>query len=124
VLILKNSQRPTVIEIDLGALRRNYHSLRAAADDADTMVVVKADAYGHGAVPVAKALAAEGCDHFAVATIGEANELREAGIRNRIYLLGGFFAEQAFEVIGLDITPFIFDVSLIAPMNAARNPCT
>jgi alanine racemase len=113
------SQRPTLIEIDLGALRRNYHSLRAAAGDADMMVVVKADAYGHGAVPVAKALAAEGCDHFAVATIGEANELREAGIRNRIYLLGGFFADQAAEVIGLDITPFIFDVSLIAPMNSA-----
>ena len=112
-------QRPTVIEIDLGALARNYHSLRAAAGDADMMVVVKADAYGHGAVPVAKALAAEGCNHFAVATIGEASELREAGIRGRLYLLGGFFTEQAAEIIGLEITPFIFDVSLIAPMNAA-----
>ena len=114
------SQRPTVIEIDLGALRRNYHALRGAAGSADMMVVVKADAYGHGAVAIAKALAAEGCGHFGVATIAEAGELRDAGIRARIYLLGGFFAEQAREIIALDITPFIFDVSIVAPLQCRR----
>jgi alanine racemase len=113
------SQRPTVIEIDLRALRSNYHALRKAAGNADMMVVVKADAYGHGAVAVAKALAAEGCGHFGVATIAEASELRDAGIRARIYLLGGFFAEQAREVVALDITPFIFDASIVAPLQAA-----
>jgi alanine racemase len=115
------SQRPTVIEIDLGALRRNYHALRAAAGKADTMVVVKADAYGHGAVAIAKTLAAEGCAHFGVATISEASELRDAGIRARIYLLGGFFPEQAREILALEVTPFIFDVSIVAPLNAAAN---
>ena len=113
------SQRPTIIEIDLGALRRNYHALREAAGNAEVMVVIKADAYGHGAVPVAKSLAAEGCGHFGVATIAEASELREAGIRTRIFLLGGFFPEQAREVLALEVTPFIFDVSIIAPLNAA-----
>ncbi len=113
------SQRPTVIEIDLGALRRNYHALRAAAGTADMMVVVKADAYGHGAVPIAKELAAEGCGHFGVATIAEAAELRDAGIRARIYLLGGFFPEQAREILALEVTPFVFDVSIVAPLNAA-----
>jgi len=83
------------------------------------MVVVKANAYGHGAVAIANALATEGCSHFGVATIAEASELRDAGIRARIYLLGGFFAEQAREVIELDITPFIFDVSLVAPLQTA-----
>jgi alanine racemase len=113
------SQRPTVIEIDLGALRRNYHALRAAAGTADMMVVVKADAYGHGAVAIARTLAAEGCGHFGVATISEASELRDAGIRTRIYLLGGFFPEQAREILALEVTPFIFDVSIVAPLNAA-----
>jgi alanine racemase len=113
------SQRPTIIEIDLGALRLNYHALRAAAGTADMMVIVKADAYGHGAVPIAKALAAEGCGHFGVATISEASELRDAGIRTRIYLLGGFFPEQAREILALEVTPFIFDVSIVAPLNAA-----
>jgi alanine racemase len=113
------SQRPTVIEIDVGALRRNYHALRAAAGNADVMVVVKADAYGHGAVPIAKTLVAEGCGHFGVATISEASELRDAGIRTRIYLLGGFFPEQAREILALEVTPFIFDLSIVAPLNAA-----
>ncbi|HVN30180.1 MAG TPA: alanine racemase [Candidatus Binataceae bacterium] len=113
------SQRPTVIEIDLGALRRNYHALREAARRAAVMVVVKADAYGHGAVPIARTLAAEGCGHFGVATIAEACELRDAGIKARIYLLGGFFPEQAKEILALEVTPFIFDVSIVAPLNAA-----
>jgi alanine racemase len=113
------AQRPTILEIDLDALRRNYHALRRAAGPADMMVVVKADAYGHGAVAVARALAAEGCGQFGVATIGEAGELRDAGIRGRIYLLGGFFPEQASEIVALDLTPFVFDLSIIVPLDQA-----
>jgi alanine racemase len=72
--------RPTVAEIDLGALIANYHALRALARDTEFMAVVKADAYGHGAVEVSHALAGEGCRHFGVATLGEAKELRAAGL--------------------------------------------
>ena len=114
-----HAQRPTLLEIDLDALRHNYHALRRAAGKADMMVVVKANAYGHGAVAVARALAAEGCGHFGLATIAEAGELRDAGIRGRIYLLGGFFPEQAAEIVALDLTPFVYDLSIVAALETA-----
>jgi alanine racemase len=107
------TQRPTVAEIDLGALRANFRALRAVASHGELMVVVKADAYGHGAVTVARTLIEEGCRHFGVATLDEASELRQAGIRARIYLQAGFFAEQAGEIVALDLTPFVFDVGMI-----------
>jgi len=87
--------RPTVAEIDLRALRANYRAINAFGNGAKVMAVVKADAYGHGAVEVARTLRDEGCLHFAVATVEEAAELRTAGINDRIYLLGGFFPEQS-----------------------------
>jgi alanine racemase len=112
-------QRPTVAEIDLGALRANYHALRAVAAHGALMVVVKADGYGHGAVTVARTLGAQGCGNFGVATIDEARELREAGISARIFLQAGFFAAQAREIVALELTPFVFDPALIAPLAAA-----
>ncbi|HUA33881.1 MAG TPA: alanine racemase [Candidatus Binataceae bacterium] len=112
-------QRPTIAEIDLGALRSNYHALKRIAQGGDLMVVVKADAYGHGAINVSRTLAAEGCKHFGVATLDEARELRSAGVESRICLQAGFFAEQAREVVALDITPFVFDPGLIEPLNSA-----
>jgi alanine racemase len=113
------SGRPTVAEIDLGALRANYRALRAVAGGSAVMVVVKADAYGHGAVAVARTLAAEGCAHFGVATIDEARELRAAGIGARIFLQAGFFPAQARQIVELDLTPFVFDASVIAPLECA-----
>lgn len=110
---------PTVAEIDLGALSANYRAIKAVADGAEVMAVVKADAYGHGAVEVTRTLHREGCRHFGVARVGEARELREAGIRDRIYLLGGFLASQADEILALDATPFVFDSALIAPLARA-----
>jgi alanine racemase len=113
------TQRPTVAEIDLGALRSNFRALRAVTAHGELMVVVKADAYGHGAVTVAHTLIGEGCRHFGVATLDEARELREAGIRTRVYLQAGFFAEQAAEIVALDLTPFVFDPSLIPVLDFA-----
>jgi alanine racemase len=112
-------ERPTVAEIDLGALRWNYRALKARAPRGELMAVVKADAYGHGAVAVARALADDGCRHFGVATLDEARELRDAGVRGRIYLQAGFFPEQAAEIVALDLTPFVFDVSMVAPLERA-----
>jgi alanine racemase len=111
--------RPTVAEIDLRALRANYRALNSLVDEADVMAVVKADAYGHGAVEVARALWAEGCSHFAVATVEEAAALRAAGISERIYLLGGFFAEQAQQIVDLNIIAPLFDLSVIEPLDRA-----
>lgn len=111
--------RPTVAEIDLDALRSNYHALRQLAPRAEPMAVVKADAYGHGAPAVARALAAEGCRHFGVATLSEAQELRQAGLGERIYLMGGFFPEEAAAVVHFALTPLVFDRALLAPLERA-----
>jgi alanine racemase len=73
--------RTAWLEIDLDALRANLHALReAVGPDVRVEPVVKADAYGHGAVPVARALETAGADGLSVATLDEAFELREAGI--------------------------------------------
>lgn len=66
--------------IDLGAVRSNVGALRSLAAPAQTMIVVKADAYGHGAVHVARAAVEAGADWLGVADLGEAVVLREAGI--------------------------------------------
>ena len=77
------------VEIDLDALRPNYEEIRrVTSHDAEVMAVVKADAYGHGAVRCAKTLVDMGVKYLCVATLGEAVELREAGIDTRILILG------------------------------------
>ena len=74
--------------IDLQALRDNYRFLKQTAGGKRLIAVVKADAYGHGAVEVARALGE--ADAFAVAAVGEAVALREAGITQKILVMGGF----------------------------------
>jgi alanine racemase len=89
--------RPARALIDLQALRHNYQLARETTG-AKALAVIKADAYGHGAVRVAQALEAE-ADGFAVACIEEALELREAGIRAPILLLEGFFEASELPLI-------------------------
>jgi alanine racemase len=110
---------PSVAEIDLGALAANYRAVQAAGHGAELMAVVKADAYGHGAIEVTRALRGEGCGHFGVARVCEARELRTAGLHDRIYLLGGFLAGEAEDIVGLDLTPFVYDAALVAPLGRA-----
>ena len=81
--------RPSRATIDLDAVRHNYRHARALGGGRP-LAVVKADAYGHGAIACARALEPE-ADGFGVACIEEALELREAGIRAPILLLEGFF---------------------------------
>lgn len=89
--------RPARALIDLQALRANYRLARQLGA-ARALAVVKADAYGHGAVACAQALEPE-ADGFAVACIEEALSLREAGIQAPILLLEGFFAADELELI-------------------------
>ncbi|AXI84457.1 alanine racemase [Xylella taiwanensis] len=89
--------RPAHAVIDLDALRHNYRLARRVGGG-KALAVVKADAYGHGAVWCAQALEAE-ADGFAVACIEEALELRQAGIRAPILLLEGFFEAEELELI-------------------------
>jgi len=88
--------RPTMAEIDLSALRHNYRVLRSRIPPASSIfAVVKADGYGHGAVPVSRTLEEEGARMFGVATVEEGVELRRAGIRAPIVVLGGVDESQA-----------------------------
>ena len=89
--------RPARAVIDLQALRHNYRLARESTG-AKALAVVKADAYGHGAVRAAQALEAE-ADGFAVACIEEALELRAAGIRAPVLLLEGFFEAAELALI-------------------------
>jgi len=89
--------RPARALIDLQALRHNYQLAREVTG-AKALAVIKADAYGHGAVRVAQALEAE-ADGFAVACIEEALELRAAGIRAPVLLLEGFFEADELPLI-------------------------
>lgn len=82
------NSRPAWIEVDLAALRANFAEIKRVAGDTPVAAVVKANAYGHGAVPVARELLAAGAARLAVATMGEAIELRAAGIAAPIMLLG------------------------------------
>ncbi len=75
--------------IDLDALRRNYRKLQLASQPAETAAVVKADAYGTGALHVIPALEKEGCRTFFVATLAEAEAARKASGRAQIYVLDG-----------------------------------
>ena len=70
----------TWAEIDLGAVRHNVRALKRRAGGPRLMAVVKADAYGHGAVPVSRAALEAGADALAVVTVEEGAELRRAGI--------------------------------------------
>ncbi len=71
------------------------------------MSIVKANAYGHGAVPVAKALAKAGTDWFGVACVSEGVELRNAGIRKPILILGGYWPGEETELVELGLSPAV-----------------
>jgi alanine racemase len=104
--------RPTRAEINLGHLRHNLNVVRKAAGESRVFGVLKADGYGHGAPAVARTLERAGIDGFCVALVEEAVELREAGIRTPILVMGGAYYGQAWgEVLERDITPVIFDPS-------------
>ena len=97
----------TYTEIDLGALRRNAEAIKAYTGK-PLIAVVKADAYGHGVVPVTEALHSV-ADIFAVATIEEGVALRQAGIREPILVLFSSLPEQAVQVVAHELTPTIGD---------------
>ncbi len=100
--------RPTIAEIDTEALRHNLRWVRSRLDaGTGLLAAVKGDAYGHGAVPCALALAAEGVDWFGVALVEEGRELRDAGIRRPILCLGGVGPAGAEAAIEAGLTPVI-----------------
>lgn len=97
------------IEVDHAAIRTNLGLLRSMVGEAQVIAVVKANAYGHGAVAVARTLVAAGVERLAVATIDEGRELREAGIRAPLMLLWGVGPDEAAEVVELGLEPIVHD---------------
>ena len=83
--------RPTWAEVSLEALRSNYRAVsRHVSREISVMAVVKADAYGHGAVQCAKALMGSGAKWFGVTSVEEGVHLRQGGVKGRIIALSGF----------------------------------
>ena len=102
--------RPTVAEICLSALQHNFQVLRALLPPRTGILgVVKANGYGHGAVPVARALESAGARMLGVATVEEGVELRTAGIRLPLVVLGGVDPPQAEEAHAHGLSAVLFD---------------
>ncbi len=100
---------PTWVEVSLPRLRDNFRAIRTLVGDGiKIMAVVKADAYGHGAVGVSRALAAEGADWFGVTSASEALALRDAGLRQPILLFAGFWPGEEELLIEKQLTPTVF----------------
>jgi len=100
----QGSLRPTVVEISLARLAENFRAIQAAVSPAVVMPILKANAYGHGLVPVARHLVSLGVEHFGVAFLEEAMELREAGITRPVLVMGGIFGDQIPVFLRHDLT--------------------
>lgn len=103
--------RPTRAEIDLSAIRSNLRAIRRAAGEARVWAVLKADAYGHGAPAVARTLERAGVDGVAVALLEEAIELRSAGIRAPILVMGGYYGDAYEEILEHELVPVVYHAS-------------
>jgi len=120
--------RPVWAEIRLSALAHNMKAIRRHVNPAGQsgsrplrkiLAVVKANAYGHGAVPVARALARAGADWFGVTCTAEGIELREGKIHKPILVLTGFWPGEEKRLIEYDLTPAITRCEQLRPLERA-----
>ena len=111
--------RATRMEVSLKNIVSNFHAIRThIGANPEIFAVVKADAYGHGAVPVASALLEGGCRRFAVAIPDEAFELREGGITAPILVLGPSPERSARDYVRHEITPTVTDLPFARALSA------
>lgn len=110
----EGARRPAWVEVDLGAVAHNASVLAAIASPARLCAVVKADGYGHSAVPVARAALAGGASELAVALADEGVELREAGIDAPVLLLSEPRHEAMADVIANRLTPTLYTAGGVA----------
>jgi alanine racemase len=117
---LNISGRPTWAEIHLENLAANFRQIKNRVDPAARiMAVVKAEAYGHGAVECARRLAKERTDWFGVAIPEEGIQLRMAGITQPILCLGGFWPDQAAACLQQRLTPVVYRLDMLESLNQA-----
>src|SRR4029077_2880756 len=111
---VKFDGRPIWAEVSLGALTHNLRAIRAHVNPAGTrgtrrkvLAVIKSNAYGHGIVPVARALSKARADWFGVTCSAEGAELRESGIREPGLILTGFRRGEDKRIIDNHLAPAI-----------------
>ena len=107
---VRRATRPTWAEVSLQALRQNFRVVQQhVGRGVNICAVVKADAYGHGAVECSRALEAEGAQWLGVTSLDEAIPLRDAGIQARILLMTGFWRGEEDEIVRLRLTPTVWE---------------
>ncbi len=110
----EGARRPAWAEVDLDAIRHNASALAALASPASLAAVVKADAYGHGAVPVARAALEGGATELCVALVDEGLELREAGVTAPVLVLSEPSPEAMREALACELTPTVYSSAGVA----------
>jgi len=110
---------PNKVIIDLSALVRNLHQIRTlVSGDTRIMGVVKADAYGHGLLEVARSLEKNGVDCLGIAYLHEALDLRKGGVRLPIVILCGIRTrEETYEVLEKGLTPVLYDLAVVETLS-------
>lgn len=117
--------RPVWAEIDLDCIKDNIREIRKSMGEKEIIAVVKADAYGHGAIDIAPVLLENGADKLAVAVITEALELRKSGIDAPIIILGYTPVNFAEELIKEDIEQTVYDLEYAKKLSeVAIENCT
>lgn len=112
ILVDKMNKHLTYAEIDLNAIRHNFRVLRKLAGKAKILTVIKADAYGHGRIPVAKVLLKERVDFIGLSNLTEGIALRKAGIRTPALLFETTLPAQAKDIIDYRLTPTVCNLEL------------
>jgi alanine racemase len=126
-IVKRAATRPTWAEVSLANLRHNFGVVQKhVGPGVDVCAVVKADAYGHGAVECARALEEEGARWQGVTSLDEAIPLRDAGIQGRILLMTGFWRGEEEEIIRQRLTPTVWEPGQIESLEraAARSGVT
>ena len=124
MIFMGKELKRTWAEIDLGAVENNYKVIRnMIGPDRKYLAVVKANAYGHGAVRLSAELERLGADYFGVATFNEAKELREGGITKPILVLGHTPTEMTDEIIKYDVTQSVSSVKAAKEFNELAKEC-
>ena len=109
-IVSRAATRPTWADVSLTTLRQNFRTVQKHVGKGVTVcAVVKADAYGHGAVECSRALEAEGAKWLGVTSLDEAIPLYEAGIQSNILLMTGFWRGEENEIVRLKLTPTVWE---------------
>lgn len=109
-ILSRAATRPTWADVSLTSLRQNFRTVQKHVGAGVIIcAVVKADAYGHGAVECSRALEAEGARWLGVTSLDEAIPLRDAGIQANILLMTGFWRGEENEIVRLHLTPTVWE---------------